>query len=375
MEKNLNIVTLNVPFPPDYGGMIDTFYRIKTLHDLGTKIHLHCFFYGRGPSPELESLCESVSYYERKMGFLRQLSSIPFIVNSRRSKSLLYNLMKNDYPILFDGLHTAYLLTSPDLVNRGKFIRQHNIEHNYYRSLARHEKNPFKKLYFQIESYRLKKFEKVLVSATSIFSVTPSDNEYFSQKYKNSFCIPPFHPFDKPEIKTGFGTYILYHGDLSVNMNREISELLINEVFSKVPFSCIVAGKKPSRRLRRIVSGHDNIKLVSDPGKEEMKELIQNAHIHLLAAAEPDGFKIKLLFALCAGRHCILNRAMAEGPRLSETIHIASSTLEMIDLINRLMKIPFSEEMVKDRSKLLTDKFSNLLNGKQFYEFFFQEKV
>jgi len=118
LSKSLNIITLNIPYPPDYGGMIDTYYRIKTLHNLGIRIHLHSFAYGRKASKELESFCESVSYYPRKSGFIYNLSHLPYVVNTRRSKNLLKNLLRNDYPIFFDGLHTTKYLDHPALAER-----------------------------------------------------------------------------------------------------------------------------------------------------------------------------------------------------------------------------------------------------------------
>jgi hypothetical protein len=119
--------------------MIDSFFRIKALHDIGVKVHLHCFGYGRDPSPVLESICESVNYYKRDKGFLRQLSALPFIVNSRRSKELAGDLGQNDFPVLFDGLHTAFLIDNKSLSGRKKYVRLHNIEHNYYMSRSAHE--------------------------------------------------------------------------------------------------------------------------------------------------------------------------------------------------------------------------------------------
>jgi hypothetical protein len=56
-----------VPFPADYGGAIEEFYKIKSLHAAGVKIYLHCFVYsGRTKQKELEKYCEQVFYYERK---------------------------------------------------------------------------------------------------------------------------------------------------------------------------------------------------------------------------------------------------------------------------------------------------------------------
>ncbi|MCX6283192.1 MAG: mannosyltransferase, partial [Bacteroidetes bacterium] len=43
MEQHLHIVSFDIPYPPDYGGVIDVYYKIKTLSEAGVKIHLHCF--------------------------------------------------------------------------------------------------------------------------------------------------------------------------------------------------------------------------------------------------------------------------------------------------------------------------------------------
>ena len=67
-EKHLHVVSFDVPFPANYGGIIDVFYRIKTLSESGVKIHLHCFEYSRNRirPKELEDICFSVDYYQRK---------------------------------------------------------------------------------------------------------------------------------------------------------------------------------------------------------------------------------------------------------------------------------------------------------------------
>ena len=59
MNQKLNIITLDIPYPPDYGGAIDEFYTIKYLHDQGVEIYLRCFEYGsRKPNAVLEQYCK-----------------------------------------------------------------------------------------------------------------------------------------------------------------------------------------------------------------------------------------------------------------------------------------------------------------------------
>mgnify|MGYP001008265998 FL=1 len=60
MERRLHIVSFDVPYPADYGGVIDVYYKIKALADRGVSIILHCYQYGRPEQQELEKLCEKV---------------------------------------------------------------------------------------------------------------------------------------------------------------------------------------------------------------------------------------------------------------------------------------------------------------------------
>ncbi|HXB41966.1 MAG TPA: glycosyltransferase family 1 protein, partial [Bacteroidia bacterium] len=86
MENSLHIVSFDVPFPANYGGVIDVFYKLVNLYKAGIKITLHCYEYGRGEQKELEKYCQKVYYYKRKTSFLKQLSPVPYIIKSRTSE-------------------------------------------------------------------------------------------------------------------------------------------------------------------------------------------------------------------------------------------------------------------------------------------------
>ena len=373
MNKELHIITLDVPCPPDYGGMIDTFYRIKTLHHIGIQIHLHCFEYGRPHAPELDSLCKTVNYYTRKPGLLPHLTLLPFTVKSRSSKTLLKNLLRYNFPILFDGLHTTFYLGHPSLSDRKMFVRTHNIEHRYFTSLSAFERDPLRKLYFKIESLRLKLYEKILKKAERLFTISPGDFEYFENRYHNAELILPFHPSGIIDSQKGIGEYCLYHSNLSVSENIAVAEFLISKVFSKVSHTCIIAGKNPPKRLLDKSSPFRNIRIISDPDNETMVNLISNAQINILPVYAVDGLKLKLLIALCSGRHCIVNEKMIRGTWLEALCHIADSAESMTERINSLMQQPFTEEMISARERIITKYYNNFSTGKKLASLIFAD--
>jgi hypothetical protein len=65
-KPSLHIISFDVPFPPDYGGVMDVYYKMKALSEEGVRIILHCYEYGRKASSELTFLADEVYYYPRK---------------------------------------------------------------------------------------------------------------------------------------------------------------------------------------------------------------------------------------------------------------------------------------------------------------------
>ena len=368
---DLHIIALNIPYPPDYGGMIDTFYRIRALHELGVRIHLHCFEYGRQRSKELESLCETTCYYPRNQGFLNQLSAIPYIVASRKSNILLNNLVMNDHPILFDGLQSSFYLRHQALSGRRKLVRLHNVEHKYYKNLADNEPSLIKKAYFLLESVKLKRYEKVLEYADYILPISENDQNYFENKYHNSFFIAPSHPFSVSKSLPGTGDYLIYHGDLSVNENSSMADSLISNVFSKIPYPCIIAGKNPPEFIKKHASQYTNIEVISNPDNDQMERLIINAQINILPALSDNGFKLKLLMALFAGRHCLVNSLVLINSSIKNLCNAADSDEEMVNKVHLLMKQPFTDEMILERHRVLSEKFNLQDNAKKLTELVF----
>ncbi|MCH3885934.1 hypothetical protein [Tenacibaculum aquimarinum] len=147
MKKSLHLVSFDNPYPPNYGGVIDVFYKIKELYKLGVDIILHInVFDTQTQQPELEKYCKKIYYYKRKSNFLSLFSTLPFRVKSRSNNQLITNLKSVTIPIIFEGLHSVYPLIKFNF--KDTYIRTHNIEHEYFFELSKSEKNFLKKFFF-----------------------------------------------------------------------------------------------------------------------------------------------------------------------------------------------------------------------------------
>lgn len=362
--RHIHIVSFNVPYPANYGGVIDVFFKIKALSDLGVKVHLHTFHYGREETDKLNQLCEKVYYYPRQKFYQAIYSRVPYIVGSRQSDSLLSTLIEDDYPILFEGLHTCFYLSHPSIRNRFKIVRMHNIEWDYYNSLGKAERNFFRKFYFYAESKKLKEYEEVLRDADLILGISLNDTEYLGERFKSVAHLPAFHHNTQVTSQVGHGAYALYHGNLSVQENNQAAIYLTRKIFDDIGHPLKIAGRKPSGMLQGEMKSRPNFELITDPDDDAMSSLIGNAHINVLPTFQATGVKLKLINALFNGRFCVVNKPMIENTGLESLCHVCDSADEMKDTIKSLFDQEFTQADLDKRINILESNYSNAANAK-----------
>jgi len=361
LNNTLHIISFDIPYPANYGGVIDVFHKLRLLHKSGTDIILHCFEYGREQSEELKSLCKEVYYYPRNMSTMNFLSFKPFIVKSRISENLISRLLKDDFPILFEGLHSCGIIDDERIKNRKKIYRESNIEHQYYFHLAKAEKNPIKLIYFLTESIRLRFFQKKLKHADLMLVVSQSDTAYLKKHFpaKKVCYLPSFHENDDVISLSGHGEYALYHGNLAVAENDRAAKFLIQNVFSEIKTPLIIAGLNPGNSLKKLCQKYDHIKLEANIPFERMLYLMQNAQLHILITFQATGLKLKLLNTLYQGRFCLANTAMLQGTGLGEACIITDSPEEIKQQIQEYFQKDFSIAELQQRRRILSEAYDN----------------
>ncbi len=352
MSKTLHIVSFDIPYPANYGGVIDVYHKIRCLHNNGVKIILHCFKYGsKNKAKELDIYCDKIYYYERNTSFLNHFSLLPFNVKSRINNELKQNLLLDNYPILFEVLHTCYLLNDKELQNRKLLFRHSNIEHHYFKELAKAEKQFLKKIYLYAEAFKLNHFEKTIKKASCILAVSKNDLIYFKKKYPKtpSVYLPSFHEFDEIKSIKGKGNYILYHGNLSVSENYTAAIWLIKNVFSAINVNVIIAGLNPPQHLINLITKYPHISLQANCSEPQMQKLIANAHIHCLYTQQETGLKLKLLNVLFGGRFVLVNKQLLVGTNLNDACIVCNTANDFIKNINKLIEQDFNEQQLEVR--------------------------
>lgn len=373
-ERHLHIVSFDVPYPPNYGGVIDVFYKIKALHSKGIRLHLHIIEYpGRERAPELEAFCDEVFYYPRLTGLKSGFSLVPYIVKSRRSEEMMQNLLKDKYPILFEGLHSCYYISDPRLSDRLLVYRESNIEHLYYYNLFKAEHHPGKKIYFLVESLKLFLFQHKLKHAGTMLVVSNDDTGYLKKHFPGQqvYYLPSFHANSEIKITEGSSDYILYHGNIEVPENKASAAFLISRVFAGSKHRLIIAGMNPPQRIIQMAERYPNIRVIANPDDEELFSLIRNAQINILVTFQATGLKLKLLNTLYNGRHCLVNPPMLSGTGLDALCHIAEDAKGLQAALDELMVKPFTLADAESRHSILEKNFSNSINADRMIEIIF----
>jgi len=355
-EKHLHIVTHDVPWPADHGGVIDLFYKLKALHAQGVNIHLHCFTKGRTPQTELDKYCSSVNYYQRKNNISRFSFKLPYIVNSRANDELITALQKDEHPVLLEGIHCTYHLFKEQLQNR---------------KVARHESGFLKKIYYLLESRLLKKYEKTIANKVTFLAVSKQDVDLYRQELaaKDIHYLPVFLSYTLAIGKEGKSCFCLYHGNLAINENEKAAIWLLQHVFSKLSIPFVIAGKDPSEKLQRLAHNHPQTCLVANPSDKEMQDMICKAHVHVLPSMNNTGIKLKLLNAVFNGRHCLVNKAAVEGSGLESCCHIADDAASFQQQIEALYLQPFTEQEIQQRQGLLQTTYNSEVNARELMTF------
>lgn len=366
-SKHLHIISFDRPYPPVYGGVIDVYYKIKALAKLGVHIHLHIFGGEEKTPKELSVFCEEIHYYTRKNLLTSFCSSLPMIVKSRRSKNLIDRLLQDDYPVLFEGLHTTYSLLKTRFSNRHIALRMHNLEHDYYTGLAKAEKCLWKKTYYRIEAKRLARYDKILAKTDSIFTISKDDTAHYQNTYpKKTVYVPAFHENNDVVKANSSKDFALFHGNLQVAENTNAIHFLI-KVFKDLDYKLVIAGRNLPRELAKEIHQLKNVSYIELTDNEVLKKLFREAYMHVLYTAQNTGIKLKLINALYSGKHVIANDQMIDETGLEALCARANSIEEFRKKIIEVAGIPLSKIDLEKRQQMLKD-FDVLENAKKIVE-------
>jgi hypothetical protein len=365
-NRPLHIISFDNPFPPDYGGVIDVFFKIRALHKSGHDIYLHCFVEDRDQiAQELRSITKKIWFYKKNRNPFFMFSKIPFAVKSRFDSNLVANINSIDAPILFEGLQATMLLNKVDLGDRKLLLRLHNIESAYFSGTAKSEKNWFRKFLYFSEAVKYRKYEKIISRFDAVFALSVLEHEWVQAFSGNSVYVPVFHGNEPIADLSDFGYFSLYHGDLRLADNRKSAEFLIN-AFKNTGSKFVVASGKGEFFINSRIKNASNIEFIKIKNQSELDNLLQKAHINVLVSFQQSGTKLKLVNSLFKSRFCLINRNIVDDPKIMDLCETAETEADFINKIRLLSQTPFHPG---NRKSVLDEILDDTKNARKISEF------
>ncbi|WP_265132007.1 glycosyltransferase family protein [Chryseobacterium oranimense] len=372
--KELHLISFNYPYPPSYGGIIDVYYKIKALAEIGVKIHLHCFVEDIPESvdPEVKNITESVFFYKKKKNPLHYFSKVPFAASIRTSDTLFENLMSVKAPILFEGLQTTPIIRR--LKNRGcsLYLRFHNNEAEYYKGLSSSEKNIFKKIIYRIESLKFADYQKKLLKEfDAVFCLSEKEFNDVESYSENAQLIHIFHGNRTVKPLTKKGDYFLFHGDLSISDNKRALKETITMFKALSQYKLVVASDRAGDDLKKKISNIDNISLVPIETSENLHRLFEHAHANILLSYQNSGTKVKLFNALYNSRFVIINQNITDDKTLTKLCRFGSTSDEIRQQIIETAVQDYNE--YETRKDILERNYSDDAKAEEMSKIIFKD--
>ncbi len=346
--KNIHVVAFENPYPPNYGGVIDVFFKLQAFHKAGVGVYLHFFTSKRFELGPLTTLCKAVYVYRKKRNPLLFFSTQPYAVAIRTSKQLRRRIQQIPAPVFFEGLQSTGVINDMDF-KVPVFLRLHNNEEAYYSGLAFSEKNFLKSLVYKIEALKFKRYEKHLKKFSKIFVISSNEKNVFSEKLTTTpiHLITPFHPYSKTQKLSERGSFALFHADLTIADNQSAAAFVAQK-FEHLPYKLIVAGSYCPNQLKKQIQKQDNVSFVNIENEATLKKLLAEAHLNILISFQHTGTKLKLFTALHNSRHCLINQNITDEQELQSLCFSFSKNDMFENLVHQAFETTYNNPSKRD---------------------------
>ncbi len=366
-NNHLHIVSHFNPRPFDYEGGGDLYWMTKALASAGINIYLHLYTDKADVHVNLIEHCVEVFFYKRNIGHKGISIGIPYSVSSHADKSLIINLERDLYPILFEGIQSSFFLHQGYFNNRKTLVRLQCSQKIYFQELLEIIPRSFNKLRVSIEGNQCGIYEMKIIKCNESNTISEiiSDELAGSTNQIVNSIIPQFIGMPTPFSIEGQGSFCLFHGRLSEKATEHAALWLLNNVFNTLELPLVIAGENPSTQLEEAAHKHLHTCLVANPSEKEMVELIKKAQLNILPSFVSHGADNAMFHSIMIGRHILTNKKAKTLEALDEIIHYAEEASEFIKKIIELFEKPFKIEEIETRELYLNSHFNDLKSAKE----------
>ena len=382
-----------LPYPLDNGGKIKSYTTISALADAGHKIDLLCFTEKNNIQEEYENqllkLCQKVEQvylklttaenmqYMRLIAVKSLFSTYSFGLYKYQSDKMKQKLEKlcleNNYEcIYFDHLQLCvYKEYLEKLLPKAKMILdEHNCEALIMSRNADKSTNVMKKLFLQIESKKLAKFEsRILGEMDTNIVLSEEDYKELRKLHKGDFkhsIIPigvPDRGIKKSVEKKDDLLKILFLGTLTWEPNNQGLIWFLKNVIpllerKNIKFKFYIVGKNPSVEVCELAKNNVNITVTGYV--ESVDEYYEKCDCMVVPLFIGSGQRVKLIESFSKGMPSVSTEIGAEGLQIEnhKNILIANTAEEFSDAIEELNNYSIRRTLFLEGRKCYENNYS-----------------
>lgn len=379
--KKILVVAPDFPYPPNHGGRVDVWGRIKALRNLGFTIDLAATSKiepTAAENAEVKKYVRTIYYCPRKNRLRHFISLRPLQIESRAPLA----------DIAFDNLYDIALLESEYVLsvteNRslsaGVFvIRLMDNSAVYFSELASSVNFGLRKIYFQCESWKFKGIErKVFDNIRNLMFISAAEFGDFTARYRdiNAVFLPPAVDVDKMKEITSDTRNVLFIGSLFMANNLNGAIWYLQEVHPLISnYHLVIAGNTRGKGLsilKKETGTFNNVEIIESPA--ELSSLYESSAVFINPMRHGAGVKVKNIEAIRNGLPVVSTSAGNEGTGLidGEEICVADDPKKFASYItellqNRALRIQIlkkAQQRLKrdyDQEKILDAYFTKIL--------------
>lgn len=334
MKNKILIVAPDYPFPPNHGGRLDIWGRIKVFSHLNYRIDLVVTVKEKpnyNQLVEVNKYVDNIFFCKRKNRIIDMLSFRPLQLKSRVTLESLQ--FRDEYD--FVCLETQYVLpvlNNPTLRAKKYLLRLQNDEGIYFRELSKSSNDLWKKTYYFLESYKFRWLERKIVgSLTNIMFISKDEMDSYKRKYPdiNAVFLPP--PITETCRKVCLmSRKVLFVGSLFMINNQEAIKWYITNVHTNLHniegYELVIAGNSRGESLDwlyALISKENNIKVYDSP--TNLSNIYGESSVFINPMIHGAGVKLKTIEALMNGVPVVSTTVGNQGTGLVNKKHILVS--------------------------------------------------
>lgn len=347
-RKSLLIISPDFVYPPNHGGRVDIWNRIKCFYKIDFNIDLICTVKNEPlikHQDVVQKYVNKIIIVKRENKIWKMLSYKPFPMKTRSNLNLLNFNKRYDY-VFIEGGTSTIILENKTLKYKHVILRVHNDDVVYYKQLMESENIWWRKLYYLIESYKYKYLEKYILKKISNFMFISYDEmQKYKRKYKdiNACFLPSAVEFNFKKQSLNSKNVLIVCSLFMIN-NKEAIRFYIEKIHPLLcdisGYNLIIAGNSRGEGvnwIKKLTCQYNNIKIFDTP--ENLDELYSISSIFVNPMLHGAGVKLKTINAIVNGLPVVSTSVGNEGTGLKpgKEIYVSDDVEEYVNYIKILL--------------------------------------